>query len=681
MRKAVSTEPHPRKFVWPGKCYCTGVHVAPILEMLNGSPAVTRPASLAQVSDQSPQTFKESLLAASRASSDTNSVHQDGTRTGRGQNPASDDAKSPHPTLRSRAVLLPAPPQQTVQQQVPPAQQLPVIDPAPVVPIQLPLGGAGDSPKAPTVAAGPTRDAAVLKFPSIGSNIGQPAVAKSDNISSSHVQKQSDPQQAASMLPSVGYESQAATNLSTAVTSANPNALVTAVPNPPSNTVPGDAADSTPSVVPGVAQSAASSPVALSVSSAVQPPHSDAAPTLVPGTFARAVSDTVAKAVPDVTPSVAPPKVPGVVQNPTSSLSASASLDAAPVPVAHSAVNGAAKGDVAEKSAPVSANQANQANPPAAPPSPDGLATVPSVPDATAGQLLALIQPGNGLIGPAQAGASGTSLAVAAKPSDVAVVNSKDGVSNSINDVAGLKQHAQSASAQASSQPVSQETSPSGDQSQGGASQQGQNAATAQVNFPNHTIAAADHSQNPGIAVLSQAAPAIASASDHGPKTPQTAAPSTIVLPQAVPVINTAKLIQSMGQSEMRVGMRSNDFGNISISTSATRDLISAQISLDHGELARTLAAHLPEMQAKFGGNQAMNVRIDMNGQPAGQSAGTSAGMSNGSADQSSGGRQQRGSGTSSQSAEGFAGHLNSIPTAVLPSADGTLDVRLDIRV
>src|SRR5882724_7659389 len=143
MRKAISMEPLPRKFVWPGKCYCTGVHVAPILEMLNAAPAVTRPGSLASVSDKSPQTFKESLLAASRVSSDANNVHEDGTRTGRGQNPASGDAKSPHPTLRSRAVTLPAPPRQTVQQQVPPAQQLPAIDPAPVVPIQLPLGGTG----------------------------------------------------------------------------------------------------------------------------------------------------------------------------------------------------------------------------------------------------------------------------------------------------------------------------------------------------------------------------------------------------------------------------------------------------------------------------------------------------------------------------------------------------------
>ena len=127
--------------------------------------------------------------------------------------------------------------------------------------------------------------------------------------------------------------------------------------------------------------------------------------------------------------------------------------------------------------------------------------------------------------------------------------------------------------------------------------------------------------------------------------------------------------------------MRSNDFGNISISTSATRDLISAQISLDHGELARTLAAHLPEMQERLGGNQAMDVRIDMNGQAIGHGPGTSPGMSNGSADGSRGERQQKGSAPSSQSGGGFAGQGSSIAAAVLPSHEGRLDARLDITV
>ena len=163
---------------------------------------------------------------------------------------------------------------------------------------------------------------------------------------------------------------------------------------------------------------------------------------------------------------------------------------------------------------------------------------------------------------------------------------------------------------------------------------------------------------------------------------PDTAAPATIVLPQAASVINSAKLIQSIGQTEMRVGLRSNDFGNISISTSATRDLISAQISLDHGELARTLAVHLPEMQARFGGGQVMDVRIDMNGQATGQGAGTQPSMSDGSAaDGSRCERQQKGSAASSQSSDSFAAPGNSIAVAAMTSGEGRLNGGLDIRI
>jgi hypothetical protein len=266
-----------------------------------------------------------------------------------------------------------------------------------------------------------------------------------------------------------------------------------------------------------------------------------------------------------------------------------------------------------------------------------------------------------------------------AKSSVVAVANGKDGADNAINDATGLKQHAQVASDQNASPTGSQATAQSGDQSQGDASQQGQSAAPAQVSLANHTVAAVDHGQNAGIAAAPlQTAPTPAGVTAHTAKTADTASPATIALPQAVPVINTAKLIQSMGQSEMRVGMRSNDFGNISISTSATRDLISAQISLDHGELARTLAAHLPEMQARLGGSQAMDVRIDMNGQATGQGTGTSPGMSNGSADGSRGDRQQKGSAGSSQSDDGFAGQRSSIAAPGLMS--GEADARLDIR-
>jgi hypothetical protein len=224
-------------------------------------------------------------------------------------------------------------------------------------------------------------------------------------------------------------------------------------------------------------------------------------------------------------------------------------------------------------------------------------------------------------------------------------------------------------------------------QGQGSATQQDQSGTSAAVaaalpqTFVNHTIAASvDHPPNAGdIASPLQAAPTPAGAAGHAAKAPETAAAAASALPQPAPVINTARLIQSMGQTDMRVGMRSNEFGNISINTSATRDLISAQISLDHSELARTLATHVPEMQARFGGNQAMDVRIDMNGQATGQGMGTSAGMSEGSGDGSRGDRQQRGNSGSSQPSERFV-QGSVAAAAAMPAGEVKLNTRLDIR-
>jgi hypothetical protein len=135
-----------------------------------------------------------------------------------------------------------------------------------------------------------------------------------------------------------------------------------------------------------------------------------------------------------------------------------------------------------------------------------------------------------------------------------------------------------------------------------------------------------------------------------------------------------------MGQSEMRVGMRSNEFGNISISTSATRDLVSAQISLDHGELAKALAVHLPEMQAKLGSYQAMDVRIDMNGAASGQGSGTYSSTSNNSTDDSRGERQQP-AGNGSSSSVSTIDQRQFSPAATTGIGQGSSSSRLDITV
>jgi len=224
----------------------------------------------------------------------------------------------------------------------------------------------------------------------------------------------------------------------------------------------------------------------------------------------------------------------------------------------------------------------------------------------------------------------------------------------------------------------SQDSPSSGNQSQGGNSSQLQSAAPITVSAPSHSTAAVAPTQSTATVSAAHTSSTPAGAAGVEPKTTDSATThASTALPQAQPVINTARLIQSMGQSEMRVGMRSNEFGNISISTSTTRDLVSAQISLEHGELAKTLVTHLPEMQARLGGNQPADVRIDMNGAATGQGTGNFGGMSNDSSGQSRGGRQPAGNMAASQSGSSVAEQQLSSVAAAAPSDYARLDIRV----
>jgi hypothetical protein len=609
-----------------------------MVEMFDESSPSTTKVSMAQGSNQSAPTFKDSLLAASKAPSGPGAAFQAEIRAGR-QKPVVEDVKLP-----------PARSQQTAPQQV--SMQQPQLVNPPEAKVICVI--------ASTVAAQPMRDVRGVRLSGLQSNPAQPTAAKSDSVPSSPALKESDPPPAATILPPVPEVSPAATTLFNTVANVIPNIPVNTLPAAPANAV---LEDSVQIVAPSDGESGAAKAVPNAVSSPVPSAGlsgvRELLPSVVPGTRARASS-----AVPTTVPHAAP----GMVGISPSPLAPNAIPDA---PL-HAAANPSAKAEgVAAKSSSVATTQANP------PPAPDqhGVTTGPTVPETTTDQLVTLIQPEGGSL----VAAPSVSPAALAKPSDVAVSNDKDGPNNAINDGTGLKQHASAASDQGGSPADSNGTVDSGDQSQGGASQPGQSAAPPQMNVANHTMAVTDHAQNAGVAPPLQTVPTPAGASGHNAKTAETPPAPTVALPQALPVINTAKLIQSMSQSEMRVGMRSNDFGNISITTSTTRDVISAQISLDHGELARTLAAHLPEMQARWGGNQAMDVRIDMNGQATGQGTGTSSGAPNGSADGSRGDRQQKGGRGSSQSDGDFAGQVSAIAAAGSPPVEG--DAHLDIRV
>ena len=77
--------------------------------------------------------------------------------------------------------------------------------------------------------------------------------------------------------------------------------------------------------------------------------------------------------------------------------------------------------------------------------------------------------------------------------------------------------------------------------------------------------------------------------------------------------INTARLVQSMSETEMRLGMHSTEFGDIAIRTSVSQQQMQAQISVDHSELGNAISAHIPSLQAKLGSDFGLHTSIEVN--------------------------------------------------------------------
>lgn len=86
--------------------------------------------------------------------------------------------------------------------------------------------------------------------------------------------------------------------------------------------------------------------------------------------------------------------------------------------------------------------------------------------------------------------------------------------------------------------------------------------------------------------------------------------------------INSAKLIQTMGETEMHVGMHSAEFGDISIRTSISQQQMVTQISLDHNDLSQMISSHVSTVQAKLGEEYGLHSSIEINNQGAPLSGG-----------------------------------------------------------
>lgn len=85
--------------------------------------------------------------------------------------------------------------------------------------------------------------------------------------------------------------------------------------------------------------------------------------------------------------------------------------------------------------------------------------------------------------------------------------------------------------------------------------------------------------------------------------------------PLAASGINAVKLIQSMGESEMRVGMHSPEFGDIAIRTTILQQQMVTQISLSHNDLSQAISAHVATVQAKLGQDYGLHASIEVNNQ------------------------------------------------------------------
>ena len=85
--------------------------------------------------------------------------------------------------------------------------------------------------------------------------------------------------------------------------------------------------------------------------------------------------------------------------------------------------------------------------------------------------------------------------------------------------------------------------------------------------------------------------------------------------------LQSARLIERVGQSELRVGFQAGELGSVDIRTSIVHNQVSAEISVERSELRNLLAIELPHLQEKLAAHQVTVTNIVLNNQSGGGSA------------------------------------------------------------
>ena len=171
------------------------------------------------------------------------------------------------------------------------------------------------------------------------------------------------------------------------------------------------------------------------------------------------------------------------------------------------------------------------------------------------------------------------------------------------------------------------------------------------------------------VTALNSASPRQAPASvanvPSGPIKPEAPVVETPVLSGPAVGLHSARLLESLGQSELRVGMKMGDLGNVEIRTQLHHDQLRAEISVERGDLSHTLAGELPGLQQRLREHE-VQATIVINHQAAA-----------GSGSFERGSQQQEQSSTRMAHAFGVEPVLSSSSPEEIRGADSALDVRI----
>ena len=222
------------------------------------------------------------------------------------------------------------------------------------------------------------------------------------------------------------------------------------------------------------------------------------------------------------------------------------------------------------------------------------------------GQLAATISTGTAIatnnqgVNPATAG-TGQSEVAGAGPGVSAAGTSRPGKGDASGDGSTSSQSTGSANVQI-------QHSPSGSTQAAVVDAKSVDAATVQ------NLVAAVHTESRGSAETHNPSGASEVAAHHGDSAEVLEQePANGMASTGMSGINSARLIQTMGATEMQVGMHSAEFGDISIRTTVSQQQMQTQISVEHSELGNVLSAHIAAIQAKLGSEYGLHSNIHLN--------------------------------------------------------------------